>query len=187
MRIPKFSTTSPSLRLPCQLRLRLFLPSSLILYAILPLTPLNLIALLALLPSQFPILPPLLLIRALFLLTLLPLLDLRPRPLTQLQLLDLLLQDLARHLAIYRPRPRVLVLDDDARGDVLELHGGRCLVNFLAAGPAAVQEVLDQVRVEQDASGREGFLEDEGRGAECAAGDMVGGRAEGREWQTRKE
>lgn len=98
---------------------------------------------------QRPILPPTFLATTGFL----PAPLSRPHPgpgiLPQLHLLNPVLQYAPRHLSVDLPAPRVLILDYDAGGHVLELHGRGRLVDFLAAGAAAFKEVFYDMAVDK--------------------------------------
>lgn len=67
---------------------------------------------------------------------------------------------------------------------MLQLYGGRGLVDFLAARTAALEEVLFNVAVRDDEAGWELLFERDGRGREGANGGAEeseggGGKAEG--------
>lgn len=69
-----------------------------------------------------------------------------------------------------------MVLDDNACWNVLQLHGRRCLVDFLTTGTRALEEVLYQVGFIEYRPWRKSFGEERRGIVECGMLDTHGRR-----------
>ena len=104
-----------------------------------------------------------------------------PALLAFLQPIQLLREDVPRELAVLLATPRLLALDHDARRQVAQLDGTGGLVDLLASGARALEELLFELRVEDLGAGWQCFfglpgVAGEGAWADDRFQEVVSGR-----------